>query len=460
MVTAVAWQAVDDADQDGQPDAGADLYDNDPTPNFYNDSSGMADDYRIKMDVIINDVEALGGVRGELTNDALTFSNFDNYAVAGSGLVSMSYNEVGIIDLQAQLVDSNDDPLAYLGTDVINGRVDDVGRFYPVRFEVTANMLLSRSDLSCTPPSSFTYMDEPFEVELELRALNVQGQPTVNYRDVFAKLGSFNDLNFRAIEEVANSDNNNLSTRLANDSVPATYQNLWGDLTGGELALSGELLFTRANPADPDGPYEDIVIAFVPIDSDGVTLDAGDLTAEITDMSPEFYEIGTQDFRYGRLIINNAYGPETEDLAITFRVEYYDSVEGRFVASVDDSCTVINASQLSFVPNTYTGDLADGDTSIVSPLSSTFHQGQIQGVQSSVTPTDPTFSLTAQCEGKSGTVDIELDLDALNLPYLRFKWPHEDNDYDEYPRAQVEFGQFRSHDRVINWQEIYNGATP
>jgi uncharacterized repeat protein (TIGR01451 family) len=496
VVAAVGWQAADDQNQDGLPDyavdnldaqirSAANLHDNRVAPNFLRDSFGQSafGDYRVDLSVIYNEAESVGGIRAddELMNNQFGKSDF---AASGYGTRNMQYHEAGIIDLQAQLVNNVagvgrpaiGEPIDYvrmlLGQDLtdinddpvidapIVGRVLNVGRFYPARFEVTATMLLSRSDLSCTPESSFTYMDESFEVQLELRALNVQGQPTVNYRNVFAKLANFSDLNFRAIAEVLNANNTNLSSRLANDSVPATYQNLWGDLTGGELALSGDLIFTRANPADPDGPYEDIVIAFVPIDSDGVTLDAGDLNAEITNMSPEFYQLGTQDFRYGRLIINNAYGPETEDLAITFRVEYYDSVGGRFVASVDDNCTVINASQLSFVPNTYTGDLTDGDTSIVAPLSSTFHQGQIQGVQSAVTPTDPTFTLTAPGEGNSGTVDIELNLDALNLPYLRFKWPHEDNDYDEYPRAQVEFGQFRSHDRVINWQEIYNGATP
>ena len=459
-VSAVAWQAGDDTDQDGQPDIGANLHDNPRTPNFYNDTSGQADGYRIKLSVVENQVEALGGVRGILSNGTLFFNDFDSYAVAGTGLVNLSYNEVGIIDLQAQLVDVNEDPVTYLGTDVINGRVDNVGRFYPERFEVIATMLLSRSDLSCAQPSTFTYMDEPFEVEIELRARNVQGQPTVNYRNVFAKLASVTDLNIRAIEEVVNADNTNRTTRLTNDTVPVNFQNLWSALTGGELALRGDLIFNRAMPADPDGPYEDIVIAFVPIDSDGVTLDAGVLDAEITEATPEFLKIGREDFRYGRLIINNAYGPATEDLAITFRVEYYDSDQQRFVLNAADSCTPINANQLSFVADTYTSDLTIGDTMIVTPQPSTFYQGEVQGVQSAVSPTDQTFTLTAPGEDNSGTVDIQLDLDALSLPYLRFKWPHEDNDYDEFPRAQVEFGQFRSHDRVIYWQEIYNGATP
>ncbi|MEX2332808.1 MAG: DUF6701 domain-containing protein, partial [Pseudohongiella sp.] len=224
VVTAMGWQAGDDVDQDGQPDTDANLYDNRPTPNFFYDTVGAADGYAVKLTVLENQAEALGGVRGELTNDTLTFNNFDNYAaIAGTGSVSLSYNEVGIIDVQAALVDTNDDPLTYRGTDVIRGVVNDVGRFYPRRFDVLTTMLLPRIDASCVPPSIFTYMDEPFAIELELVARNIQGATTVNYRGGFAKLSAYADLNFRAIEEVASADNNDLSARLDNVSVPTDY---------------------------------------------------------------------------------------------------------------------------------------------------------------------------------------------------------------------------------------------
>ncbi|KKO12205.1 DUF6701 domain-containing protein [Pseudohongiella sp.] len=458
VVTAMAWQAIDDDDdQDGQPDAGANLYDNRPTPNFFYDTVGAADNYAVRLTVLENQAEALGGVRGELSNDTLTFNNFDNFAVAATGSASVSYNEVGIIDLQAELVDVNDNPLAYRGTDVVRGVVSDVGRFYPRRFDVLSAMLLPRIDASCTPPSIFTYMDEPFAIELELVARNTQGATTVNYRGGFAKLSAYTDLNFRAIEEVASADNNDLSTRLDNVSVPVAFESDWSVVQGGELVLEGNLAFSRADPANPDGPFEDIKIAFVPIDSDGVTLDPNDLDTEITQATPEYSLIAEHDFRYGRLLINNAFGPETEDLAITFRVEYFDGE--RFVVNTDDSCTVIDAAELTLVPGTYTGSLEDGDTGIDTPQTTEFFEGQVQGVESATSPSDATFTATAPGEGNGGTVDVEIDLDALNLPFLQFRWPEVDADYNENPRAQLEFGQFRSHDRVIHWQEIYNGPT-
>jgi hypothetical protein len=458
VVTAMGWQAVDDNSFDGQPDVGANLYDNRPTPNFFYDTVGAADNYAVKLTVLENQAEALGGVRGELSNDTLTFNNFDNFGVAATGSASMSYDEVGVIDIQAQLVDNSDSPLAYRGTDVIRGVVNDVGRFYPRRFDVLTTMLLPRIDASCVPPSIFTYMDEPFAIELELVARNTQGVTTVNYRGGFAKLAEYADLNFRAIEEVTSADNNDLSARLDNVSVPVTFESNWSAVQGGELVLEGNLAFSRANPADPDGPYEDLKIAFVPIDSDGVTLDPNDLDTEITQATPEYSLIAEHDFRYGRLLINNAFGPETEDLAITFRVEYFDGE--RFVVNTDDSCTVIDAADLTLVPGTYTGNLDDGETAIVTPQTTEFHDGQVQGVEAATNPSDETFTATAPGEGNGGTVDVELDLDALGLPFLQFRWPEINADYNENPRAQLEFGQFRSHDRVIHWQEIYNGPTP
>lgn len=468
-VIPMAWESEDDSNNDGVPDTGANLHDNRATPNFYMDSDGAGNDYRVEVSVISNQAEAItlsganpaDGVIGVLSGNVLDYSDYDNAPTVAMPLVAMSYNEVGIIDLQAQLIDSNDNPTTYLGTSNITGRTDDVGRFYPARFTVDgAVTLLPRVSASCAPPSVFTYMGEPFGLSAMLTARNVQGDVTVNYRGAFAKLSDYAELNLRAIEEVDNSDNTDRSSRLQNVSIPSNLQGVWSSVNGGQLLVSGNLIFNRANPADPDGPFEDLIIAFVPVDDDGVTLEESVLDAEILEGNPEYLELAREDFRYGRLFINNAYGPETEDLAITFRVEYFDGE--RFVINTDDSCTVINSDELTLLEGTETGDLLAEDTEIVAAQTSTFHNGQIQGVQAASNPTDATLTALAAGLDNAGTIDIELDLSAtgLNLPFLQFKWPHEDNDYDENPRATIEFGQFRAHDRVINWQEIYNGPTP
>ena len=78
-----------------------------------------------------------------------------------------------------------------------------------------------------------------------------------------------------------------------------------------------------------------------------------------------------------------------------------------------------------------------------------------------------------------GSVILELDLDGI-FDFLKYDWrggvpepgataldilyddvPEEaSGEYNDNPRAIIEFGSYRGHDRVINWQEIYIGPTP
>ena len=77
--------------------------------------------------------------------------------------------------------------------------------------------------------------------------------------------------------------------------------------------------------------------------------------------------------------------------------------------------------------------------------------------------------------GNQGRVRIEFNLNDANLPFaldfLRYDWRGgvgeadifdevpEGTNYNDNPRATVEFGSYRGHDRVINWQEIYIGPS-
>ena len=502
VVAAVAWQAEDDTNEDGQPDyvvdnvdprvrSTANLHNNRITPNFFKDSYGLngVGDYRVDLSVLYNEAESLGGITGDNKLHDFEFGKLNFDAGTGYGERTMRYDEVGIIDLQATLVnnlagagrpaigepidyvrmlqgqalvDGNDDPILDYPT---QGRVLYVGRFYPERFNAGAQLLHPRVALNCSD-SEFTYMDEPFGVELELTAVNVLNEPTVNYRGHFARLGIYSQLGLTAAAADDEEPQLLVINRLANvdfpNNTPANPGSFIPDWANGVLMLDNQLMFTRLASGVPDGPYPDTTIAVLPVDSDAVTITGSQRTTEIFDgpASALYFVIeNAHDFRYGRLFVNNAYGPETEDLAITFRVEYFDGE--RFVLNTDDSCTVINSDEITLFPDSRTGELLENDVTVTidAPQSSTFHNGQIQGVQAATNPTDATFTADAAGLGNAGTIDIELDLDELDLPFLQFNWPHLAEDYDENPRATLEWGQFRSHDRVINWQEIYNGPT-
>jgi hypothetical protein len=72
----------------------------------------------------------------------------------------------------------------------------------------------------------------------------------------------------------------------------------------------------------------------------------------------------------------------------------------------------------------------------------------------------------------SGQAMVEIDLGAAtldtSLEFLSYDWrgdaaedpmdPYDeipDGDYSDFPRGVVEFGSYRGHDRVINWQELF-----
>jgi len=479
-ITAVGWQAEDDdltnaltgdVAGDGIPDSDAVLSNNRPTPNFEKDTT--AADYGVLLTVTAN--KAADALDPEL--GVLLGNRYDGFDL-GELSNTTNYNEVGVIDMQATLVNNGNAEVGYLTSGVnVRGIVRNVGRFYPNRFLPGTIELNGRADLNCTPSSSFTYMGEEFEVVLALSAMGLTNSGnyiTVNYRGDYALLDSFEELGLVAIEDIVGADDVNYTARLSNHSVNGLPSDFSAQWTNGVLSLSGNLVFARAADGAPDGPFGSLQIAFLPEDEDDVGIDPAridpltslDLLNVDLDLAASepgtniYYLIDEHDFRYGRLLINNAYGPETEDLAVSFVVEYFNGTS--FVRNTQDNCTLIDVDDLSYDVNSYTGELLAGDTTFDSPATVTFNAGQTQGLIDNADPSDAPLISSAAGEGNSGTVNVTLDLNAAGLSYLRYEWNDLDADddpgadYDDDPVGVLEFGQYRMHDRVINWQEIYN----
>lgn len=350
----------------------------------------------------------------------------------------------------------------------------------------------------CAAASPFTYMGEDFGLNMVIEAKNALGDTTVNYRDDFANLTSFAELDIRAIvDEVGNPDIDlGASGRLINSNIAAPA---W---VAGSLSISGDMNISRPAGGAEEAPQTAVQIAFGPIDDnndDGLGVGAGDdILLDIVDVDLDdgitepgdnaFKLIGTHEFRYGRLLIDNAYGPETEALGIPLRLEYYDG--SNFVVNTDDSCTAfvydIGVPALSYILTSYEAPLLDGDTLIeegeLSDVTVTVFEGQTNrvadGDNDDTNDPDRPFITSAPLLEHTGRVMVEFDLSDLlgvslptRLDFLRYDWrgdPGEIDDYDETPdgnyndgpRGVVEFGNYRGHDRVLNWLEIYVGPDP
>lgn len=497
-VTAVQWQAADDLNSDGVPDTSAFLADNLPTPNFGKDSN--AGSYKVGISSVTT---APAGGYGELSNT--DFAVFDG----GFEEQNMTFDEVGIINLTAQLeTTGTTTSVNYLASgESITGFVNNVGRFYPASLELNpaqdiVSRARARSETMCLAPNNdFTYLGEDFGIRGTLEAQNSAGVRTVNYVDDFAKFFTANaaDLdvsNFTASVTLAGPDTN-LSTRLSAGS-PSGPSITWageggfvspaaaGDRGLGEL--SGNLQFERQASGAEDGPYPAISIGLSSSDSDGVAIE---LTTDLDDLGGnDTVILASEAFRYGRLVLQNSFGPETEALDIPLQIEYWDG--SSFVIHTDDNCTVLffdattagaaNRS-LRFLTDagSYEGNLSDGDSVIESDavdapvdVRVSIKDGQTAltssaDVDGDLRPDDRPFDASASGLGNEGSVVIEFNLTNPQLPYpldfLSYDWRTAgelddetlDGIYTDNPRSRLEFGSYRGHDRVINWQEIYIG---
>lgn len=287
----------------------------------------------------------------------------------------------------------------------------------------------------------------------------------------------------------------------------------------GALTISGNLRFGRKTTAvagSEDGPFSSVEIAFAPLDLNGDVGVAGNdiqigsgysaLTSSTTSIfdvdvdnsGTNIYKLisgATTQFRYGRLRMEDSFGSETEALGVGVLVEYYDG--SNFILNTLDSCTTINFDvtepSLSVVANsavpagyiTVPGDqLDEPDVPMESGTAADFTiilnggrtaANDINGADV-LLDADRPFTVGPTTGEKVGTVIVELDLNnpidpdvpKSTLDFLKYDWrtaadlydeTPEGANYNDNPRAIIEFGSYRGHDRVINWQEIYTGPS-
>jgi MSHA biogenesis protein MshQ len=460
-LTAYQWADGQDAKDttgasisDGLPDTGVNITGNGTTPNFAATATVTA-------------ASNLAGAAGIVSRGATCATTPATIALAGGTATASDwcYNELGNVLLTATV--SN-----YLGSgqDVVGNSGWDgdssgpyVGRFAPKRFAVSNVSLTTRSDRSCSPASSFTYMDETMRLSFTVTAQNAQNVATQNYIGTYAKVTpvAFADWVFAAMNGTTN-----LTTRI--DSS--------GSLTGAWANGVANVTFTtsilRRTPDDPDGPFDAMKIGIAPVDTE-TPMDTLDMNADGAGGN-EHRDLGfTTSVRFGRLRLANNVGPEIRRLPLSITAEYWNN--GGFVTNAADSCTTLRQSDiaLTFATGTPPPPLAtcgsrveaDGSTP---PIAVRFSSG-IGSV-----------GLTAPGAGHSGFVGVTANLGATasgnycngststpataaNLPYLLGRWndgANPDGDantaYDDNPSARAGFGLYGSQPgNFIYFRERY-----
>jgi MSHA biogenesis protein MshQ len=423
-VSAVQWQAADDLNNDGQVDSNANLSDNAATVSFGQEQS-------IESILISHTLAApLSGSAGIIGGNL--FSGFNN----GSRSQTMTWSEVGIINLSARLSDND-----YLASGMsLIGEAANVGRFIPHHFIVRSHPLISDPMVNeACVLGGFTYLGQNFTLNYELLASNLAGDVTENYTANFIKLdNSQGSLSLAAVDLTVPL---NLLTRLPMISdINANTSYLWGPAMAVPLGVVEiETQLTIDRQATANGPYA-VSMGGLPVDADGVSIEALDLDIDNDSVNDAAW-LGDSQQRYGRVFLDNAFGPETRPLSMRFNAQYFNQAigpAGLFIPNREDSCTAYSATNFSFVTGSYTQRLSSGETTISGVAASTYNAGF-----GSVT-------LSAPGNNNEGSVDVRFTVES----FLRFDWDGDITTAESDPVNTASFGHYRGNDRIIYRREV------
>jgi len=434
-VAAYAWDAADDAGNDGVPDVGANITDNALIPSFAWVTTLAAASTAPYF-------TPGGGVLGTLTGATSLIAG--DYSGGQATPNDLAYSEVGSMQLQANVTNYLNSPGVNLaGVNVgAAGTPTQVGRFYPDHF----TLLPGNTVIDACASGGFTYMGQPeISVDYTIEARNTDDVRTNNY-GVGYNVGS--------VSMVAenNNDGVDLSGRL---SVPVSN---W--ITGAYVISTSSASFSRA--AAPDGSYELLQMGVDVSDPDLALLAGRDMdpaTAGVCGGACTAKAlIGLTRLRFGRLRMDNVSGTTRLDLPLRLQAQYYTPTG--FVTNGDDDCTAFNGPDfaMAFVPLT---NLSFCETAAEPSAAIVLSGGQASGLQ-----------LAAPGVGNDGAVDLRLNLGAASgatctavggfpspatfspLDYLRGNWGGAPN-WDQDPTARATFGVYQNASEYLYLQENY-----
>lgn len=413
-VSAVAWESAGES--------GTDFCDNSVTPNF--EYAGLPLEHGLLAPVT--------GEKGSLLNSSVSLLSPDE----GTREVNQSVSEVGVFEFSVPAGEP------YLGQSLPGGVSAPVGRFTPAGFTVLDDA--GTLGAACPAPVGFTYVGQSFgwsvAPELVITPLAAdETSVTSNYLiDDFMKL---------TVSGITRTDPDaDLSARLADDSdfVPIDYsagegtvlrdvsqQAVLFQYDSGDTFLVDKSLNTRIAPFTPSLQFSVDSI----VDQDGVT------TLATQPMPVEFQPSSEGDLRYGRLDIENVYGPENtqQPLDMAFQATYWNGAQ--FVRNSADSCTT-------------------WDTSIPDPLRDEEQYHELLNDSETGSLVDGEGPpLRLQPSGQRGEERIRWQMPV----WLKGYWGREpdsagDPAVDELqdPVGVATFGVYRGNDRIIYWQEVLN----
>jgi MSHA biogenesis protein MshQ len=425
---AVNYESGDDANTN------SDLANNTLTPNFGGHSSIDLD-----LEFSLQAPTSAGTSPGSLQGWDDQLVRFNNTANQGEYLFSgLTWSEVGIISMN---VAHND----YLGGgETIIGARPNIGRFYPDHFDVAAN-----SGSFSPYCGAFSYIGQGFGYDtrpsLTITAKNIAGDTTQNYTDsAFMKL-ALTDIT-RVFPNIDYKDEIPPSQFGVDGVTAMVVSNSPG---GGEvLSANGPGVMTYLFSATDNYTYTKDANSLIDEFLSKLTIninDFSDVDGAAATANPPVTPTGI-NLRYGRVVLQNAFGPETEALKIPMSVQNYNGTS--FITNTNDDCSTYNSAVMELNTN-----LAASGSSAASG-SGIFDSG--------LALLDQQIELSAPGATHQGVVDICLNV----ADWLKFDWNGDGLDLTQVcdtsmsavqgdnPMSTASFDQYRGHDRIIYWREV------
>jgi hypothetical protein len=351
------------------------------------------------------------------------------------------YSEVGLLNLDVQ--DNNYGN----GSMLISATAINIGRFIPAYFAqtvaddglfaATCNSITTfaaysgQMDEATNSIGAISYLTNPV---LAITAHNTQGNITQNYFDDYMKL-SASDINLtvpNVDQSAVGADSNQLSLTAVMSNGILSQTNLTASSNG--TALPKGTLHYQLSDADHFFYNRSANALVAPFTSDidfsvATIVDADNVSVTTTvDVSPTGVEI-----RFGRLLLNNSFGPETSNFPQLMEIEHFDG--NAFEATLDENCASYDAGKILLTDIS----LDPSHTSVLGGTGS-FINGQTQ-----------TIELQAPGAGIQGQIGVRYNA----YDWFNYDWDN-DGAYNDSPEAVATFGIYRGNDRTIHWREVFN----
>lgn len=398
----------------------------DLTPNFGRETTAEAVSISSSLAYpILSGVPCAVGTANCISAPSVSFNNPAFTAVSGVGgrfeNTTAKWLQVGSLNINGKLEDQN-----YLGSgDTASTNLSVVvGRFYPHHFALISATL----DDGCVA-GNFSYMDSAsISSNVRVQAMAVDGSTVLtNYNAGNNKAYA----GVAAVSLVAENANNgqNLASRLET-TLPSWVDGSW-------LWQATNTDFTKRTDRVPDGPYSALQLGLA------ITSEKDNRTFNVLTMNPatntdcvasatcNSAQVGsTLDIRYGRFMLQNAAGPEEQNLPISLQSQYWNG--NVFTQNLQDSCS-------SFDPNSLA---VSGVTTLKGGTAGPMVAGQ-----------NPFNSIFIPAPNTTGVATLQYQI-PLQLQYMQFPWNGGTSLAD--PTAEANFGRFRGNKRQIFWQERLN----